>query len=439
MTHDANIIDKRSLPGQSIINRERFKQRYNGIIKKAVEEAVNRGSITDTKEGGLDIPIKGTNEPRPHAAPGGINKRVFPGNKKGDDGFVQGDLIDRPQGGGGGGGKQAGTGDDSEDDFIFHIDQREFLDYVFADLELPNMVKRHLAKDANLLQRVNAGITTVGPPPRLSIAHTYRQAFPRQRVFHRKEKLELLASMKKELANLLEEPEETRNNERIEELTLAIDKLRRKLKAIPFFDPSTDLRYHTSKFEPTPVAQAVMFCIMDVSGSMDESLKDIAKRFFLLLYLFMQRNYERVQVVFLRHTTTAQEVSEKEFFYDRLTGGTLVSSALTLMKKIVKDRYNPAEWNIYVAQASDGDNWTEDRGNCQKALTVDILPIVQYFAYLQTINPGTSANTDLWKMYRTVYDSGKFPGVFEMKSVSDRSQIFPVFRELFKKKGVVKS
>ena len=434
MANNANIVDKRSQPGQSIINRDRFKKRYDETIKKAVEDSFKKGNVTDVKDDGLDIPVKGTNEPRPRNMPGGINKKVLPGNKKGDDGFIKGDKITRPSGGGGSG-NQAGIGDDGEDDFIFHIDQKEFLEYVFADLELPNLVKRHLAKDASLLQRVNAGISTAGPPPRLSIPRTYQQAFPRQRVFKRKEKLQLLASLKKELKELLKEPEETRNNEYLADLEKRITALSKKLKAIPFFDPSLDLRYHTSKFEPTPVAQAVMFCLMDVSGSMSENLKDLAKRFFYLLYLFMHRNYERVQIVFVSHTTEAMEVNEEEFFQGKRSGGTLVSSALTLMQKIVKERYNPEEWNIYVAQASDGDNWSEDLGNCQKELNA-ILPMVQYFAFIQTLELNTRENTSLWSMYKTIYDANKFSGIFEMKTVRSRSDIFPVFRELFKKKGV---
>ncbi|MCX6739052.1 MAG: YeaH/YhbH family protein [Candidatus Parcubacteria bacterium] len=434
----SNIVDKRSLPGQSTINRDRFKKRYDEVIKKAVEDSFKTGDVTDKKGGGMDIPIKGTNEPRPRHSPGGINKRVFPGNKKGDDGFIKGDRIARPSGGAGGSGKKAGQGEDSEDDFMFHIDQKEFLDYVFADMELPNLVKRHLAKDAEQLQRVNAGISTVGPPPRLSIPRTYQQAYPRQRIFKRKEKIQMIKDLSKELEELLLVPEENRDTHRIEEIERFIEKLRRKLKAIPFFDPSLDLRYHTSKFEPTPVAQAVLFFLMDVSGSMDENLKDLAKRFFFLLYLFIHRNYERVRVVFIRHTTEAQEVTEKEFFYDKLTGGTLVSTALELTDEIIEKRYNPSEWNIYVAQASDGDNWMQDTDKCHKLLD-KILSLAQYFAFIQTVSVGYPERTELWKMYRTVYDSHKFDGTFEMRTVRARSDIFPVFRELFKKKGVIKN
>lgn len=433
---DTNIIDKRSLPGQSTINRDRFKKRFHDQIKKSIDDSTKDGSVTDPKADGQDIHIKGTSEPRPRNAPGGITKRVYPGNKKGNDGFIKGDKIARPEGGGGSGGG-AGIGDDEEDDFIFHVDRKEWLDYLLFDMELPNLVKQHLAKDSSVLRRVNAGITNNGPPPRLSISRTYRQAFPRQRVFQRKEKIALLASLKEELKKLLEEQEETRDKERIAELGKEIKALNRKLKAIPFFDPSLDMRYHTSKVEPAPIAQAVMFYIMDVSGSVSDAQKDLAFRFFYLLYLFIKRNYKRTEVVFLSHTTEAMEVSEEDFFHVRRSGGTLVSSALDLMKTIVKERYNPLEWNIYVAQASDGDNWESDNDKCQEYLN-DILPLVQYFAFIQTLDIGYSENTSLWRMYKKVYIANQFPGVFEMKTVRQRGEIYPVFRELFKKKGVVK-
>jgi uncharacterized sporulation protein YeaH/YhbH (DUF444 family) len=87
------------------------------------------------------------------------------------------------------------------------------------------------------------------------------------------------------------------------------------------------------------MTQAVMFCIMDVSGSMDESRKDTAKRFFILLYLFLKRVYDKIEVVFIRHHTAAAEVDEDEFFHSRESGGTVVSSALHLLDKIIDERY----------------------------------------------------------------------------------------------------
>ena len=136
---------------------------------------------------------------------------------------------------------------------------------------------------------------------------------------------------------------------------------------MPFLD-TNDLRYNLHVKRPVPTSQAVMFCLMDVSGSMDQQIKDMAKRFYLLLYMFLKRHYERTDIVFIRHHTVAKEVDEQEFFYSRETGGTVVSSALRLMKEVIDARYSPNEWNIYGAQASDGDNWNDDSPICRKLL-----------------------------------------------------------------------
>lgn len=101
----------------------------------------------------------------------------------------------------------------------------------------------------------------------------------------------------------------------------------------------------------------------------------MAKRFYILLYLFLSRTYKNVEVVYIRHHTQAKEVDEHEFFYSQETGGTIVSSALKLMDEVVKERYNPAQWNIYAAQASDGDNWADDSPLCHEILAKKLLPV----------------------------------------------------------------
>ena len=102
--------------------------------------------------------------------------------------------------------------------------------------------------------------------------------------------------------------------------------MRRRWREIPFLDP-IDVRFNRFEAVPKPITQAVMFCLMDVSGSMSEEMKDLAKRFFMLLYLFIQRRYRHVEIVFIRHTHHAEEVDEDTFFYSRETGGTVVSTA----------------------------------------------------------------------------------------------------------------
>jgi uncharacterized sporulation protein YeaH/YhbH (DUF444 family) len=169
---------------------------------------------------------------------------------------------------------------------------------------------------------------------------------------------------------------------------------------------------------------------MDVSGSMSKIHKDIAKRFYILLYLFLKRNYKKIDVVFIRHHTSAKEVDEEEFFHSRETGGTIVSSALKLMYDIIKQRYPAADWNIYAAQASDGDNWHGDSPICLKLLRENILPQVQHFAYIEITK---LEHQSLWHQYETL--SPEFPESFVIQNISDESEIYPVFRELFSRKG----
>jgi len=209
-----------------------------------------------------------------------------------------------------------------------------------------------------------------------------------------------------------------------------IARLQARIAAIPFID-TLDLRYRHRVRVPEPTTQAVMFCIMDVSGSMDEERKSLAKRFFMLLYLFLDRNYERIDVVFIRHHTVASEVDEAEFFGSRETGGTVVSSALELARDIIAERYASSLWNIYVAQASDGDNWNDDSPLCRRLIDESIVPLCQYFAYVE-ISQGEPQN--LWREYEKL--QAAHPGRFAMQRIGSAAEIYPVFRELFRKRSV---
>lgn len=219
-----------------------------------------------------------------------------------------------------------------------------------------------------------------------------------------------------------------RNKVRISELKAEIERLEARLKAVPFLD-TYDLRYNHLINQPMPSNKAVMFCVMDVSGSMTQAHKDIGKRFFLLLYLFLERNYEKVELVFIRHHTAAKEVDEEEFFYSRETGGTIVSSALTLLDEVIESRYPAGEWNLYVAQASDGDNWDDDSTNCRELMIKKLMPRLQYYAYVE-ITP--HAHQALWEEYERV--EAEFPERFAMQQIVEAGDIYPVFRELFKRR-----
>ena len=211
-------------------------------------------------------------------------------------------------------------------------------------------------------------------------------------------------------------------------MILERERLQAKIGRLPFID-DFDLRYNLSAKEAMPSNAAVMFCLMDVSGSMTQTTKDIAKKFYLLLYMFLRRNYEKIEVVFIRHHTNAKEVDEEEFFYSRETGGTIVSSALRLMQQVIAERYPANAWNIYAAQASDGDNWNDDSPLCQRILEKELIAKVQYFSYIEITPRDHQA---LWHAYAQVKAAN--PNSFAMEQIVDQSDIYPVFRHLFQRK-----
>ncbi len=425
-----NIIDRRPNPkGKSLANRQRFIERTKVEVKDAITDALKRRKLGDG-EGGekISIPTRGITEPvlRP-ARSGGKREYVVPGNKK----FVAGDQIERPQGGGGGGGRGEASADDNgeQDAFEFMLSKEEFLDLLFEDLELPNLIKTKL-KSMETTQLTRAGYSMDGTPANFSIRRTMRNSLARRISLSRPSLADI-----EEIEKALKTAEESGDAEGVTAAKLALDQARVRAKRFAYIDP-VDVRYNRFDRVPKPNTQAVMFCLMDVSGSMTEAMKDLAKRFFLLLHVFLVRRYKTVDLVFIRHTSNAQEVDEDTFFHSRETGGTIVSTALEEMLKVVRARYNPENWNIYAAQASDGDNYSEDSDRCSNLLGGEILPLSQYFAYIEvgaeaTLRHGfPSPPTDLWRTYASIAPGHEN---FAMRKVADPSQIFPVFHDLFAK------
>lgn len=420
----SQFIDRRENAGKkSMVNRQRFLRRYKNQIKRAVSDAIGKRSITEIDKGEqITIPAKDISEPNFHLSHGGRVERIFPGN----DQFITGDRFKRPnQSDAGRGGTQASNTGEGTDDFVFELTREEFLELYFEDLELPDLVKKELAR-LTTYKTIRTGITATGIPTNINVVRSMRHATGRRIALVGACKRQLKAK-EKELANLLATP----NPEKLEILRLErdIELLKRRINRIPFID-TIDLRYNNRIRLPVPSTQAVMFCIMDVSGSMDEAKKDIAKRFFILLYLFLKKTYEKIELVFIRHHTSAKEVDEEEFFYSRETGGTVVSSALELLNNIINERYPVSAWNIYAAQASDGDNWNADSPYCQELLQEKIMPLVQYFAYIEIM---PRHHQSLWEVYQQIQES--FSN-FAMENIDHVSDIYPVFRELFKRKVV---
>jgi uncharacterized sporulation protein YeaH/YhbH (DUF444 family) len=416
-----HIVDRRLNPGsKSLENRQRFLRRAKALVQGAVKKTSQERDIKDVLEGGeVSIPLDGMNEPR-FRREGGTRDMVLPGNKK----FIEGDILPRS---GEGSGKASDPGEgDGEDAFRFVLSRDEFVDLFLDDLELPDLAKRKLAEaEGEGIQR--AGYATSGSPANISVSRTVSRAMAR-RVALRRPRPETIALLEAELADCEDEA-------RRAELTAEIEGLKAKARRIPFIDP-IDIRYRRFETVPKPVAQAVMFCLMDVSGSMTEHMKDLAKRFYMLLYVFLKRRYRHVEIVFIRHTDRAEEVDEDTFFHGPASGGTLVSSALQAMHDIVRSRFRPADWNIYAAQASDGDNSYSDGEVAGRLLTEMILPVSQFFAYLEVGEAGSNSfdmsDSSLWSLYERLRADG---APLSMRKVSDRSEIFPVFHDLFHRRG----
>src|ERR1700749_272584 len=363
-----HIIDRRLNPGsKSLENRQRFLRRAKSLVQGAVKKSSQERDIKEVLEGGeVSVPLDGMNEPR-FRREGGTRDMVLPGNKK----FIEGDMLPRS---GQGSGKASAPGEgDGEDAFRFVLSRDEFVDLFLDDLELPDLAKRKLA-EAESEGLARAGYATSGSPANISISRTVSRALAR-RVALRRPRPETIAELEAEFREIEED------DARRAELLAEIEALKAKAKRIPFIDP-IDIRYCRFQSVRKPVAQAVMFCLMDVSGSMSEHMKDLAKRFYMLLYVFLKRRYKHVEIVFIRHTDRAEEVDEQTFFHGPASGGTMVSSALQAMHEIVRSRFRPADWNIYAAQASDGDNSHSDNEMTGQLLTEMILPVCQFFAYL---------------------------------------------------------
>ena len=418
----AHFIDRRlNSKGKSTVNRQRFLRRYKSQIKDAVSDAISRRSVTDLDSGEqVGIPKRDISEPVFHSGKGGKRDIVHPGN----DQFSKGDKIKRPKSGQGQGAGEGNASDsgEGEDDFVFQISKEEYLDLLFEDLALPNLQKNQLDKLVQY-ETYRAGFQTDGVPSNLDIVRSLKGSVARR--------IALTAGKKKQLRELeakLAELKADKHDHDLEitELESQIDELKRRIKAVPFID-TFDLRFRNYEKRPVPTSKAVMFCLMDVSGSMDQATKDMAKRFYILLYLFLTRTYKNVEVVYIRHHTQAKEVDEQEFFYSQETGGTIVSSALKLMQQIIADRFPSDEWNIYAAQASDGDNWADDSPGCSEILHNQLLPVVRYFTYIEITE---RQHQSLWREYQKLTEVHPHFAIKHIKTVDD---IYPVFRELFEK------
>jgi len=418
------IIDRRKNPGKkNLSNRQRFIDRFRDKVKEAARKHIGDRRITDGGDQEISISGRGTDEPEfVYSRDDGDWDYVVPGNRE----YVPGDTIDKPSGGSGGGaGQQSGGRGQTEDDFTFLLSYDEYLDLIFDDLELPDLLKKSETM-INSHQLRRAGYTTAGVPSNLNIERTVISGMSRRMALK-------IPKLKKihELEVLLEQ--ET-DQDRRQELEQEIALLKAKAANVAWLD-KVDLRYNNFTPRPVPITKAVMFCIMDVSYSMGEREKIIAKKFFLLLHLFLRRRYKQLDVVFVRHHETAEECDEDTFFTSRKSGGTVVSSALSLTQDIIKSRYPLDSWNIYIAQASDGDNEVDD-GPVVSSLLNSLLKSVQFMAYIEITRDQSSfmfspSHTTLWEV---IDDARIRHKQIAMQTISSEHDVVTIFRKIFARK-----
>ncbi len=423
------FIDRRLNPkDKSLGNRQRFLRRARNELKRSIREQIRTGRIADVDaEHTVSMPASGTSEPSfQNAADSGEREHKLPGNKR----FAPGDRLPKPRQGDG---SSTPGLKESEDDFRFVLSREEVLDLFFEDLELPDLVKINL-KEILAYKPRRAGFAASGAPTNINVGRTMRNSHGRRIALKRpsREEIETIAQ---QIATLEEEgTPDAPAGARIALLREELERLERRRRLVAYVDP-VDIRYNRFEAQPLPNTNAVMFCLMDVSGSMGEREKDLAKRFFVLLHLFLKRRYDSIDIVFIRHTHEAKEVDEETFFYSTQSGGTVVSTALEEMRRIIEARYPSHEWNIYAAQASDGDNFTADSERCIALLDGEIMRLCQYFAYVEIIDEreshifgSTNNGTSLWHAYEAV--SARWPN-FQMSRIATAADIYPVFRRLF--------
>lgn len=422
-----SVTDRRLNPGgKSHTNRQRFLERVKQSVRDAANKQIKGRNIQDQSEAEVSISRDGIDEPVFHYdSKKGVWNVVLPGNRD----YVVGDTIPKPQEGGGGGGTEGSPDGDGEDEFRFYISYDEFVNAILEDLSLPDMVKASEKESVSFSMR-RAGYTTVGAASNLALERTMIHGIGR-RIALKTPKLVRIRE--------LEEEWETADEARRLEIEDEIESLRRRAEAISFLEKA-DLRYNNFIKQPNPMTKAVVFFVMDVSGSMGEREKTIAKKYFILLYLFLCRKYKEIHVVFIRHHHVAEECDQETFFTKPETGGTVVSTAYDEMLRIIQERYNVADWNIYMAQASDGDNSDSDNPACHAKLG-RMLPWMQYATYVEIGRDHVSdyfqpRETTLWKMMDGLQ---AIHANLALRKITDEKQVIETFRSLFQSKPSVKA
>jgi sporulation protein YhbH len=387
---------------RSVTDRRRHRSKIEKAIREGVHSIIAEESIIgqDGKKK-IRIPVRGIKEYRFVFGDNQSNKKV---------GSAPGKNIKRGQQVGPKDEKQQTAGNAGDEKGVEYyeveITLEELASYLFDSLELPDLEKKTFKK--LLSERFKRhGHRNQGIRPRLDKKQTLKKKLKRKAAAERNKKMVPKGS-RNDSWPLLSVGSE--NEERF-----------------PFHND--DLRYKHIRQTSKESTNAVIFFLMDVSGSMNQTKKYLARSFYFLLYQFLRHKYESIDLIFIAHDVAANEVNEDQFFKRGSGGGTMVSSAIDLALEIINQRYHPSAWNIYTFHCSDGDNWPNDMEKCVD-LTARLKDICQLYGYCE-IEPSRDAKrwgdlTTLSEAYEYLEDHN-----FKVVKIFQNEDIWPAFKRLF--------
>jgi sporulation protein YhbH len=378
--------------GRAAEDRRRHRQLVEESIKKNIGKIIAEESIIgQSGKKKVKIPIRGLKEYQ------FIYGKNGPGVGTGNGNEERGDILGngRPENGqaGAGAGNSAG-----EDIYETEITLDELIKYLFEDLNLPFMEQKKISELETITSQKFSGYQRKGPPPRLAKKKAVIEKIKRRQGSRRSEEPGA-------------EPEATGNPD----LTGPDGAPER----FPFREE--DLRYRRVREERKPESNAVVICIMDTSGSMDQTKKYLARSFYFLLYQFIRLKYVQVEIVFIAHTTEAKEVNEAEFFHKGESGGTFISSGYEKALQVIGERYPASNWNIYAFHCSDGDNWDEDNDRAVE-LALQLCKVCNLFGYGEIMTGSSSIR----RLFR---DAIREPN-FSLVAINSREEIWPALRDM---------
>lgn len=387
---------------RSAEDRRRHKELVEESIKKNIGNIIAEESIIGkSKDKKVKIPIRGIKEFQ------FIYGKNVPGTGSGDGSEKRGDKIGEDKSGKKGKGNGQAGNQEGEDIYETEVTIEELVKYLFEDLNLPDIDKKKLADLESIRSYKNLGYQRKGIPPRLAKRRSVVEKIKRKQAF-------------------LRNRNETDPDRRLEPEDRGFES--EEEKRFPFMED--DLRYRRVREDFKKDFNAVVICIMDVSGSMDQTKKYLARSFYFLLYQFIRLKYATVEVVFIAHTTKAKEVSEDEFFHKGESGGTYISSGYEKALEVIEQRYNPANWNIYAFHCSDGDNWSEDN---KKAIDManELCKVCNLFGYGEIV-PGyySFGSTIKSEFLKNVKSSN-----FAVITMSKKEDVLPGLKKLLDKEG----